>query len=339
MLVLRIFFPGLIAFVPLPHSSQMAALVVDAVNPDPSLKCTAAHTPKLTFTPASGTCPDGCSHSSDDSHASGDCTCKFKGRKQEALEVIGFQPTASPMPSDPRREPPNSFPDHPQDGVEAGEFSFIFNLSNIGFDVLKTAVSGDPDHLVARMVFPYTRLTACSLALDSDIDTHLHSYNFHPEGSHQRGRSQPVAQGLEVEANISGESVSLVLGKFGSAGPVTIPLAAVPCEEDRKCVDLWLENDREVLPSSDPCDDPGRDFGFFYDLATVAPPWGQRPIPHEERNLPQGHDGGGVHPGVCPMEMTEEQFRAAPHKMKSMATPETYHTHPICAMAMFYPYQ
>jgi hypothetical protein len=323
MIVLRILLHGLIALVPMPHSSRMAALAIDVVNPAVQQKCTAPHVPTLTFTPLQGPCPAGC-HPSGQSGQS--CSCTLPAG---SLQVVGFEATAAPMLSEPRREPPDSLP---EDEQHAAEFSFLFNLDNINYKLLKTALNDDPGNLVARMVFPYTRLTACDLAIDPatlggyEPEVPVHSFNFHPEGSAMGGRSQPVAQGLVAEADVSG-SVSLLLAKYGDQGVVKIPLQSSTCAGDKTCVEVSLMNDREKpLKPEDPCNNPGRDFAYFYELATLPLPWAQRPIPHLETRQ-TSHAEKDLQPVACG------------NLMSGTFHPKGFYTHPVCAMAMFYPYQ
>jgi len=328
MLIVRIFFQGLIAFVPAPHQSQMTALLVDSKND--SAQCIALHHAELVFPTADARkCTDaGCTW------ANNRCTCEPK------RQTIAVQTKSVPAPTEPGHEPIEALPLTKE---SASDMAYVVNMSNlgVGYDILRSAVTGDPGNLVARMAFPYTRITSCDLATDPDTDDVLHSYDFHPFGAARHGWNQPLAQGLVVEAEVASGGVSLVLAPLGTAGgsPVTFDLTPTPCGGGQ-CIDIQLSNMRPELRCGDPCNNGiGRDFAFYYDLATVPPPFAQRPIP----NIDKSSFGGKVadiQPVICPPRPPS----CPPESTSSRVTTDDLHpvsiySHPVCAMAVFYPSQ
>jgi hypothetical protein len=340
MIILRIVFHGLIAFVPSPHHSQMTALLVASL-PDPN-QCIAKHDARLMFpTGDSDKCIPavGCSYGAD--HI---CTCTLD------YKTIAFPVSALPASTEPGHQPPHVLPATKD---AAADMAYLVNMSNLGYDILRTAVTGDPGNppLVARMVFPYTRLAACDLATDQGDDDLPHSYNFHPYLSAQVGWDQPLAQGLVTEADVPSGDVSLELNTLGASGsPTTFKLTAT-CVHQKCTAEVTLENTRDPYIQQDPCNDGvGRDFAFYYDLTTVPLSFAFRPVP-EVDDVAGNITAGDLEPAMCPARTEshgpladQASWRQRIGKRHGRREPieahaTTVYSHPVCAMAVFYPYQ
>lgn len=330
MIYLRLFFHGLIAFAIAPHQSQITALLV--ASHDDQSRCIAKHSGTLVFPTTDQT---NCRNAKCDWNANL-CTCTLDADAHHQTITIGA--TANPEVTDPDHEPPSSA--LPATSTDAADVAYLMNMSNLGSEVMQTALTGNPGNLVARMVSPYTRLTACDLATDPDTDDVLHSNNFHSFGSAKRGWDQAIAQGLAAEADVPPGNVTLTLGPFESGGGTSYTLALLPgtCSDGTtNCIEVYLEYTRP--PFADLTDDcnkagVGRDFAFYFDLATLSPPFDNRLVPQVDADPSTPVKVAKIQPAICPKRHTY-----TPQISHGRTGATTQSSHPACAMAVFYDFQ
>ncbi|MEO6194933.1 MAG: hypothetical protein ABIS20_18105 [Thermoanaerobaculia bacterium] len=280
----RIILQGLIALVPQnsPDGATMTALVVDAMNTQ-NVECYAHHKPELRFPTAD------CNSAPDCGYEVGNiCLCSLQNRE---VSLLPQQVGRSPVSLDGHPDRPVPF-----DRSTAGNFSYVANLSNLGYNLDRVFLSHDPSVplplvLASRFEFPFDTASSCGFVTrQEDGADYVVATNFRPLDTSEdpaRDRlNQALAQKVEttVRMNVNnGEDLVLRLsplpGRTGGTDTFKLPTNAE--------IVIKLFNDREDHmafmnhPDKICGDDVGRDFAFFYELALNKPAdWKQRPIPH-----------------------------------------------------------
>ncbi|HEX3529859.1 MAG TPA: hypothetical protein VH988_22595 [Thermoanaerobaculia bacterium] len=278
-IAVNIMLHGLIALVPMNDQSGMAnhmtALLVDARTVPPEAQanpqCVSSHRPTLKITTSTRECQDaGCTVSGQD------CTCDLS--RQE----ISLTPDVI--------TDVQSFADHPATSLpfeknKAADFSYVANLAGPALGLtLNTHFRDDdvpPTKLVARMKFPFEMVSACALGTRRDEG----GFNVHPMGFRRLGT-------LEKETDVNQAMAQQVMAMYevDDGQPVTVTLKSfdnpavihsMVLGQGPNGYDVFLVNEREDVALDSPCDDGiGRDFAFFYDLATEQVAWPDRKVPH-----------------------------------------------------------
>jgi hypothetical protein len=286
--VLRIFFHGLIAMVPMDDgSNQMRALVVDARTvPDEASRCVAAHTPELRFLAPAADCA-----------AAASIGCRQKGPycictavRQEIGVSAGVKPKAVKFNS----QPPRRLPKSPAE--QGTEFSYMANLLNLPGVTLNPDVLNlkpPPPAVLDRMTFAFDDMETCMLS-GKDVSaghSDVHTFSFgragDPSGSLMR---QAIAYMMAAKATVpydgSSNQVLLTLKGFDAATSYTMHLVPDLCDphggSTAKCIDVVLNNMRPPLSGMSGCDGTGRDFAFFYSLVNNPPRWEARLVPIDD---------------------------------------------------------
>lgn len=287
-IALKIMLHGLIALVPNKSTGadHMTALLLDARTPN-DFECIAEHAPKLVvMVQDPGQCfKAGCKTNGNE------CTCGDSlAGKDITLEIEPAPtPEGQPLSNDILlRLPDNS--------DEAGLYSNIANLSRSSFSMkLKsqyldsgTPTNLPPSNLLARMEFPFDRVTACSLAKREDGGVkNIQGVSFrslHAEG--QVGDTlQPLAQMAVADIKLSSNGTdapkaTLKIRGFGDDPANAISFVLMP-KGVTPIYMIELSNDTTPLRPDSLCDDGiGRHFAFYYDFAENPPTWVERLIPH-----------------------------------------------------------
>jgi hypothetical protein len=320
--LLRIFFHGMIALVPMADgSNHMTALLVNASKvPDVASKCVAVHTPKLRFLTSSAECiaagSIGCKV------VGGSCSCE--ARRQE----ISLGTTVKPAQINFNGQPPHKLPKTPAD--EGAEFSYMANILNLSGSLLNedfVKLKSPPSALLDRMTFAYDSVEPCMLAARNlpAGGSEIHTFSFgrlgDPTGTIM---GQAIAQMMAAQAIVpfdgTTNKVTLSIVGFDSPTSFTMNLLPEPCDPHGGttplCIDIDLANVRDSAPVGSGCDDGvGRDFAFFYELLKTPPPWEARLVPIDDNT---------VKVDAKVLEIKE----CADHSKAPM-------NRPICAMASF----
>jgi hypothetical protein len=316
-ILLRIFFHGLIALVPMADgSNQMTALLVNALKvPDVASQCVAVHTPSIEFLTSIAECNAAASIGC--KTVSGRCSCEVQ--RQE----ISLGTTVTPSIVKFNVQPPHRMPDSPQS--EVAELSYMPNLLNLpGASLNPDFLTLKPQDLLDRMTFAYDSVGPCILAgREIPGGSEIHTFSFgrlgDPAGTMMR---QAIAQLMEAKAMVpfdgATNKVTLSIVGFDSPTSFTMNLLPEPCDPQSgtmpQCIDIDLANVRKPLPSGPSgCDDGvGRDFAFFYKLFTTPPPWEARLVPIDDNTQKvnsttleikecSGHDKAPMNRPICAM--------------------------------------
>jgi hypothetical protein len=298
-LFLRVFFHGLIAFVPQPNASQatsLTALLVNAVKvPMNASYCVTSHKANVTFLYDPTACREsGCSPDNQDVNR---CSCPLQGLKKISLSSLPDKNSVAQPLNGPT---PHSMP---ANSTEADSFSYLINLNrwNLTLDP-RFLSSSPPADLVGRFDFPFTHLHACSLAQVAAAGTELvRSFGLGPLGSAPSGTMQAVAQGLAADIDLAGESsVTLSLTDVGTGTVRSFTLQSQSnCGSSGPCIMLWVDNERPSDIADPACNDGvGRDFAFLSALVGNPPPaWDARLLP--KADLSSGVDPASIMTDVC----------------------------------------
>lgn len=312
---LRVILHGLIALAQRTDGTNslnlMTAMLVDARNP-PIQECLAPHHPMLEVTTSNLECLNaGC-----DPQFQCVCSGSALARKEISLQIDPPIPVA---PSVLGSLPAHPIPSPANDAFEATHFGYVAPMSQAPLNLkLNPAFLGSspPSPLLARMTFPFSRVTPCSLTKRHDDGIwNVHSMTFRPLGDESEPGMphQAMAQAFLAEADIplpnaGTPRVAVILRDLDDGGEKKMLL--VPGDDGYEIV---LSNHTPKLNADDPCDDGvGRHFRFFYDLALNPPPFGERPVPHfrptvfapAEGLRPPQCQAQNLHPmerPVCPM--------------------------------------
>jgi hypothetical protein len=338
---LKIFIHGLIALAPSSDPGQFTALLVDARTPHaavaplstmsphpaglahdsspPSADCEAGHWPKLRFAiPRTAEAVQRCK----DAHCAVRdfvCECLAEALEGKAISLHASTAIAAPQTQLSAQAPGEL----PENAVEAGSVGYVANLTRAPFalalkpDYLSAPPQG---HLLARMVVPFTRLTACSLAKRWDKGTaNIHSMAFRRLGDvgDASEKSQALAQMVVAEADLEEIDgglpvVELKIHDFadGSDHPIEVRAG------DDGFV-IFLSNDMEELAPGQPCDDGiARHFAHYFPFASNPPVLEDQLIPH--LRFTQFKFSGGLKPAACDYPTS------------------TMNDRPICPMASFF---
>jgi hypothetical protein len=326
--VLRIFLHGLIFLAPMGvGQNQMSALLVDARQdklPPEASSCVAAHTPQLQFIPQKAA---ECAKTADLDCDQDQTTCLCTPVRQSITidaEVAhsSWQPhtmPAKPLPATPAEE--------------EGEFAYLANLRNLGFQVNPAFQTGSPAGLLDRMTFSFDAIETCTLAGEDRQagGSDVHTFHFGKVGDNTAGTlNQAIAIRLVAKARIpfdpSTKKVHLVFTSLDAPGAQhVIELAPRPCESGSnstdRCIDIDLGNERPMIEfGDDTCvDGTGRDFALFYNLLQNPSKWADRLVPIE--NAAVKIDGAKLAVSDC----ENPDFNKNPE------------SRPICAMAGAFP--
>lgn len=210
-----------------------------------------------------------------------DCVCEL-ARNEITLNIL---PVPQPSPQPPHPQPLLPLPLGLPDAVD---FRYVTNLSQPSLDMNldpRFNAKIPPDALLARMRFPFDIIDACSLSSTTDVGGQsVHPMSFRPLHTLEQSAdlSQAVAQQVITALSLSdGATVSLTISDFGDGNPHVLH----PNPDPSRGYLITLENMRQELEVDDPCaDEVGRDFAFFYELASNPPDWADRPIPHVQTN-------------------------------------------------------
>jgi len=298
----HIILQGLLALVPINDAdgtNQMQVLVLKTEDLPQGLPaeasqfapCIVPHHPKLTV---KATSSKACTDAGCDAVAPR-CECTNLGRKEISIEIV---PKPEPTKQRPPKRPNRSLPFNNE---MAGDFSYVANLSELG-QTLDSSYLGDspPDRLLAKMTFPFERLTTCFFSTRTDDNVaNVHPLSFRPLHADEAGDEkvvQAAAEMLIATAHVPdavSQEVRIKLSDFGGANPKLITLQPT----DGSYI-IELENHRPKLSPDDLCEDGiGRDFALFYELATGHTAWSVRAIPHVKYT--QWKSAGDLLPELC----------------------------------------
>lgn len=327
MSVIHIIVHGLIALVPATDASgaanHMTALLVNAQSQPseasglPGFKeCFVPHQPGIAVTTSSnaeclaaGCIPEG-------EH---DCHCSLV-RKEVSLQA--------PIPAEMEKQRINSQPANglPFDFKEARDFSYVANLSRLGYELDQEEFIDKPipsPALIARMSFPFKSVSACSLGTRRDEGgNNVHPLSFRPiETTEQAGEpSQALSQMVLAQLDVQEGPVTLVITDFGGGNQRTLTLHPIAGSYRIELFNMRTsEEGAHDLPPDHFCDGGvERDFAFFYNLVKNAPPWRERPIPHIK--FTRWKSAKDIETAEC--NFTDDHFP---------------NSHPICGLASFVP--
>ncbi len=320
--LLRIFFHGMIAFVPMTGGgNQMKALLVDSQTPpDVASRCVAEHRPELRFRTSNSECIAAASIGCQVDGA--DCSCSL------VRQEISFATTVTPAQVKFNVQPPRKMPDSPTS--EAAELSYIPNILNIHNAKLnQDFLNLKPKLLLDRMTFSYDTVEPCMLAARNLAagGSEVHTFSFGRLGDTTGSfMGQAIAQMMTAQATVPYDGITTMVGLnvlgFDHPTSFSMNLLTQPCDPHGSptpvCIDVTLGNAREELPTPSECDDGvGRDFAFFYELLNNPPPWESRLLPIDDNT---------VKVDSTLLEIKE----CADHPKGPM-------NRPICAMASFIP--
>ncbi|HEV3458028.1 MAG TPA: hypothetical protein VHG32_15795 [Thermoanaerobaculia bacterium] len=322
-IVLRILLDGLIALVPI-DSSHLTALVVDGTRPPVEASpCVGLHKAMLEFTFV-GNQGDYCK-SKGCTVDGNTCTCNLNDHQYQ----VSFVATALPSSVVLKQQPDQPMPVMPG---QAADPSYLFDLSRLAQLDSTFLTSGPAPGLLGRMQqFPFTRLTACNLALRNHSGTYsAHTFNFRRLGApydvHQP--TQAVAQALIAEADVPSGNVVLRLEDLGGGNPRDFELARETCGQ-QGCANVRLFNHRDEIQENNPCNKgTGFDFAYYYQLVQNQPSWQDRPLPQLDTVTElEGHVAVQACTAAFP-----------PHAMAATTNRAELHfatSRPVCAMAFF----
>jgi hypothetical protein len=323
-IVLRILLDGLIGLVPI-DSSHLTALVVDGTHPPvEASRCVGVHKAQLAFTFV-GNQGDYCKSKGGCTVSGSTCTCTFDADHQYQ---ISFMATVLPSSVVLKKHPDQPMPTMP---TQAADASYLFDLESLATLDPTLLRSGPTSGLLGRIQeFPYTRLTACNLALRKHGGTYsAHTFNFRKIGApyDQSQPTQAVAQALIAEADVPSGAVTLRLEDLGGGNPRDFDLAHESCGK-LSCANVHLSNHRDDLKEGDPCDKgTGFDFAFYYQLVKNAPSWPDRPLPQLDSVTElEGHVALQACTDAFPPHVAATTSGADVHVASSR---------PVCAMAFF----
>lgn len=304
-IALRIVLHGLIALVPTTDSNgvnHMTALLVNGLEPHGiDERCTSIHRPMLRFLAAeTGECVDA------DCEISGNqCTCR-----EMALTGKHISIDITPVPVSASQRLTSSPPINrlPTNKSEAASFSYIANLAQAPFGLsLNQEYLGaaPPEHLLARMKFPFNSITSCALAAREDGgDAHVHemSYRKLHDPSLKTDTSQALAQRVITELAIPDGNgseepqVILRISNFGDPEMDGHKIRLLPGASGYR-IEISNQPPR-FLDRDDPCNDGvARHFAMFYELADGAIPLSERLLPHVR--FATSVNRASIQPEVC----------------------------------------
>jgi hypothetical protein len=331
-IVLRILLHGLIALVPTDNSS-LTALVVDGTNPPAEAsKCVGYdHKAQLLFTFAGeqATAAAACKKLNCAVNNS-TCICTFDqaNQYQVSFDAAGVLLSGGP----PKKRPDQPMPKMQQ---QAGDPSYLVDIQPLAPLDLTFLTTKKAAGLLGRMQFPYTKLTACNLALVKDgSDYFAHTFNVRKLDAMYDPTMplQALAQALMVEADIPSGSAKLKLEFLGGGSSYEFDLAPEQCD-GQTCFNVYLVNHRTELPEGDPCVTYGIgfDFAYYYQLTQNAPAWKDRPIPQVDSvNEPEGN----VALPAC-SKVFAPHYHDGGTSRRALDYITVATSRPVCAMAFF----
>lgn len=296
-IVLRIFFSGLMAFVPAKDGKELTVLLVNATH-DMKLADGSTlphHTPML-LARAANCAPAPCTVDA--------AVAKFlfpdvsPGKAADALAKAIAGGGAWPLSNvdvslatadgpleirtTARRRTAAGAPDPvPMTPAERADFSWVPHLTAIvpGIGELKPELLGP--HPPSSLVAARFHLRSGSVITYSMIrvDEKVRPIEFRVS---DKGNAVPYAQALanwvEAEIHVSADAIDLVTTNFDTGAASTVKLR--PQGDVVELAVLNLQSFTRPNPKAKaPLPKPGQHFEVYYDLMTAPPPHGQRPIP------------------------------------------------------------
>lgn len=321
----KIMLHGLIALAPVQGANDpnyISALLFDGRTPPTIIQCLdAQHQPRLEF-PVSQeeqeNCSDaGCVVENDTCK----CTASLEGKR------IWIDPQLSVgsqrLPSDSDESLANNH-GVPSNKTAAASPFYIANLAKPPFNMKldsKYLEHRMVENLLARMEFPVSALTACSLSKREDQgEAYVQAMSFRPIGARSEAgeRSQALAQMILAQFKIDeAQKVTINMESLDDEGHVNVhSIVVAPHPEHGYMIEL--SNEAPPLGRGNPCDDGiARHFALLYEFAEKPPVWADRLIPHV--GFIQSKRAKDINPDVCEDPTFNLQER------------------PICPMASFLP--
>jgi hypothetical protein len=293
----------------------MTALLLDArTSHGIQTECESQHFPELKFLVArTQQCvAAGCKTSGTQ------CTCLEEAlvKKQISLEF-----STDPGPAGQRLG--NELPAKPipENSAEAGSFAYVANFALAPFNLTLNPdylSSAPPEHLLARMAFPFASATSCSLAIREDKgEANVHALNFRElhDLTRKTDRSQALAQRVVLELPVP-DTTTVTLRIRSFDGTTDHPMILQASNSGYK-IDFANEPNAPI-DRDDPCNDGiARHFAMYYELAVDPPPPARRLLPHV--SFTQWVNEPSVRPIIC-----DDRFFAMGDR-------------PICPMVSFNP--
>jgi len=299
--VLKLFFSGLMAFVPNENGTEVTVLLLDVDHNYTSSDSTslAHHTPLLFARggSCSGDCPQRDSDIADfvysdlsssaaldalEEATSGGGAWALSGSDLSVEKGVSTDPALPSLTlTDNTRGTVNGNPAIiPTTAGEREDLSWLASMSHIcsGCTIDPDLLGEDPPAIVAaRFHIRNGRVFTYSVArIGSDV-TPVHFQRLDGTGS-TSSYTQAIATWVGAEIEVSGDSIEIAEDKFDSSTGRSMTLTP---DEDGK-VEVAVVNLPPFVPPSSPftgTPDPGKHFEYYYELASTPPAQSSRLVP------------------------------------------------------------
>lgn len=339
--VLRIFFSGLITFIPSTDGKELTVLLVNTPHEYHMADNTtlAHHTPLLLA--RAGNCTGTCVT---DDHAS-IAQFLFSNKTQQQavtaldgallgggawrlsnseLSLIGPDEPLNILTGARTQNPDGSLQAVPTTPAEREDFTWVAAMSELapgtgGYQSALTQQSNPGDLVAARLKLRSGKVITYSLV---KIDGKARPVHFRkPSGD---GPEAPYAQALanwvEATIHVSGESVEIVDQDFD----VATRRRSMILRPQNGLVELALLNfppfQAPAADASEPSPQPGQHFQVFYELVKTPPALADRLVPHQAMTPTASEpqiDWGALHPRAALWSDLLEQLGMSPRRSKT----------------------